>query len=300
MSNGATPAAIYRGMDRAALDAAYNNTEAVRDSADFRDRWERRSDAIRAGKGAWLDLPYGERPRAKLDYFPCGKEKPPLFVFIHGGYWQRNDKEMFAFVSDGPRPHGIDVAAVGYTLAPQARLTDIVGEVWQALTVLSERADEFGFDGERLFVGGWSAGGHLTAIVSQHPAFRGGLPISGIFDLEPIALNYLNEKLRLDPAEIAGLSPLNVLAERMPPLRMFVGGAELPELRRDHPRAGGDDRRVTVVPAKAGTQYPRNRRRKTASLRVRRQDTNSAGSLVHGLLDARFRGHDSGESCERP
>ena len=232
MSNAATPAAIYRGMDRAALDAAYNNTEAVRDSADFRDRWERRSDAIRAGKGAWLDLPYGERPRAKLDYFPCGKEKPPLFVFIHGGYWQRNDKEMFAFVSDGPRPHGIDVAAVGYTLAPQARLTDIVGEVWQALTVLSERADEFGFDRERLFVGGWSAGGHLTAIVSQHPAFRGGLPISGIFDLEPIALNYLNEKLRLDPAEIAGLSPLNVLAERMPPLRMFVGGAELPELRR--------------------------------------------------------------------
>ena len=35
-----------------------------------------------------------------------------------------------------------------------------------------------------------------------------------------------------DPAEITGLSPLNVLAERMPPLRMFVGGAELPELRR--------------------------------------------------------------------
>jgi arylformamidase len=112
------------------------------------------------------------------------------------------------------------------------RLTDIVGEVWQALTVLSERADEFGFDRERLFVGGWSAGGHLTAIVSQHPAFRGGLTISGIFDLEPIALNYLNDKLRLDAAEIAGLSPLKVLAERMPPLRMFVGGAELPELKR--------------------------------------------------------------------
>src|SRR6516165_4300544 len=88
-------------------------------------------------------------------------------------------------------------AAVAYTLAPEARFTDIVEEIRQALSVLRERAGEFGFDRDRLFVGGWSAGGHLTAIVSDHPASRGGLPISGIFDLEPIALNYLNEKLAL-------------------------------------------------------------------------------------------------------
>jgi len=153
-------------------------------------------------------------------------------VFIHGGYWQRNDKDMFAFLADGPRAHGIDVAVVGYTLAPEARLTDIVGEIRQALSVLRDRAREFGFDRDRLFVGGWSAGGHLTAIVSDHPAFRGGLPISGIFDLEPIALNYLNDKLALDANEIATLSPLRVLRDRSPPLRLFVGSNELPELRR--------------------------------------------------------------------
>ena len=153
-------------------------------------------------------------------------------MFIHGGYWQRNDKELFAFVADGPRPHGFDVAVVGYTLAPDVRLTDIVAEMHQALTFLAEHADEFGFDRERLFVGGWSAGGHLTAMAAQHPAFRGGLPISGIYDLEPIALNYLNDKLKLDEAEIATLSPRHVLPARMPPLRMFVGGAELPELKR--------------------------------------------------------------------
>jgi arylformamidase len=69
-------------------------------------------------------------------------------------------------------------------------------------------------------------------MAASHPAFRGGLPISGIFDLEPIALSYLNEKLNLDAAEIASLSPLRVLAARMPPLRLFAGGDELPELRR--------------------------------------------------------------------
>jgi arylformamidase len=79
------------------------------------------------------------------------------------------------------------VAVIGYTLAPQARLTEIVEEIKQALSFLSKHADNFGFDRERLFVGGWSAGGHLTAMVSGHPACRGGIAISGIFDLAPVA-----------------------------------------------------------------------------------------------------------------
>jgi arylformamidase len=219
-------------MDRAALDAAYNNTAAVADSPDWLARWEKLSAVVRSGPRARRDIVYASRPRARFDYFASGALKPPLFVFIHGGYWQRNDKNMFAFVAEGPRAHDIDVALLGYTLAPQARLTDIVAEIRRALTVLCERADDLGFDRDRLFVGGWSAGGHLTAIVSDHPAFRGGIPISGIFDLEPIALNYLNEKLALDESEIATLSPLRVLRERAPPLRMFVGGDELPELKR--------------------------------------------------------------------
>ena len=224
--------AIYRGMDRAALDAAYNNGAAVADSPDWLARWQELSAAVRSSPRARLDIPYARRPRARFDYFASGGAKPPLFVFIHGGYWQRNDKDMFAFLAGGPRAHGIDVAVVGYTLAPQARLTDIVGEIRRALTVLCERSGDFGFDRDRLFVGGWSAGGHLTAIVSDHPAFRGGVPVSGIFDLEPIALNYLNEKLALDAGEIATLSPLRVLRDRAPPLRMFVGSEELPELKR--------------------------------------------------------------------
>jgi arylformamidase len=236
MSDISTPptaaTAIYRGMDRAALDAAYNNSAAVADSPDWLARWEKLSAAVKSGPRARLDIAYASPPRARFDYFASGALKPPLFVFIHGGYWQRNDKSVFAFVAEGPRAHGIDVALLGYTLAPQARLADIVAEVRRALTVLCERADDLGFDRDRLFVGGWSAGGHLTAIVSDHPAFRGGVPISGIFDLEPIALNYLNEKLALDASEIATLSPLRVLRERAPPLRMFVGGDELPELKR--------------------------------------------------------------------
>jgi arylformamidase len=224
--------AIYRGMDKAALDAAYNNSAAVANSADLMARGRERSAVVRAGPRAKLDIAFGSRPRERLDYFASGATKPPLMVFIHGGYWQRNDKDMFAFIADGPRPHGIDVALVGYTLAPDVRLTDIAAEIRRSLTYLSEHADALGFDRDKLFVSGWSAGGHLTAMAADHPAVRGGIPISGIFDLEPIALCYLDEKLNLGSGEIAALSPLRILPERIAPLRMFVGGGELPELVR--------------------------------------------------------------------
>jgi len=224
--------AIYRGMDRAALDAAYDNTRAVADSQAHRARWWDASAAIRAEAGSRLDLRYGERPRATLDYFPSGAKNAPLFVFIHGGYWQRNEKERFSFISPGPRAHGIDVAVPGYTLAPEAQLTDIVAEINRSLTFLADHASEFGFDRGRIFVGGWSAGGHLTAAVAGHPAVRGGMPISGIFDLEPIALGELNDKVQLSADEIARLSPQRNIPDRSPPLRLFVGGNELPELKR--------------------------------------------------------------------
>jgi arylformamidase len=224
--------AIYRGMDRGALDAAYDNTGAVADSQDYRARWWEASAVIRAEPESRLDLRYAVRPRATLDYFPSGAAHAPLFVFIHGGYWQRNEKERFSFIVPGPRSRGLNIAVPGYTLAPEARLTDIVAEIRQALTFLAKRADELKFDQNNIYIGGWSAGGHLAALIADHPAVRGAIPISGIFDLEPIALGVLNEKLRLTADEVARLSPLKNLPKHSSTIRLFVGAAELPELKR--------------------------------------------------------------------
>lgn len=223
---------IYRGMNRAALDAAYNNSAAVADSERWLEQWRRRSGEVRGAPGARLDIAYGPRERMRFDYFPSGRDGAPLFVFLHGGYWQRNSKDLFGFVAEGPRQRGIDVAVVGYTLAPAARLTDIVHEVSDALAFLHANAAVFGFDRRALCVGGWSAGGHLAAVSCGHPAVRSALAISGIFDLEPIALSYINERLRLDAGEVAALSPARTLRPGMAPLAVAVGGDELPELQR--------------------------------------------------------------------
>lgn len=225
--------AVYRGMDRATLDAAYNNSAAVADSSQWLERWRERSAVRRSGPGARLGIAYADRERTSFDYFAAGtSEEAPLLVFLHGGYWQRNAKEMFSFVADGPNARGIDVAVVGYTLAPAARLSDIVTEIDLALGYLSAHADQLGFDRSRIVVGGWSAGGHLASVAAMRPQVRGALCISGIFDLDPIALCYLNDLLQLDDKEVEQLSPIRLAQFGAAPQSLVVGGDELPELRR--------------------------------------------------------------------
>jgi arylformamidase len=223
---------IYRGMDRAALDAAYNNSAAVHDSAAIVAEWDRRSAAFAASHAQHLDLRYGPRERNRIDYFPAASRGGPVLVFIHGGYWQMRAKETFRFVAAGPLAHGIDVALIAYTLAPAATLTEIVAETRDALTWLAGNLKELGGDPQRIYLSGWSAGGHLTAMSLDHPAVRGGLAISGIYDLEPVRLSYLDEKLHLTPEEVERLSPQRCMTAITRPLVIAYGGAELPELRR--------------------------------------------------------------------
>jgi acetyl esterase/lipase len=97
-------ARIYRSMTRAELNQAYDNRAAVADSAAIIAGWARDSIPVRQRPGARLDIAYGPTPRNVLDYSPCGAPQPPLLIFIHGGYWLRNDKDMFAFAAQGRWP----------------------------------------------------------------------------------------------------------------------------------------------------------------------------------------------------
>jgi arylformamidase len=231
---------LYRGMDRAQLDMAYNNSAAVPNSEAIKADWAARSARVRQRRGEHLDLEYGAAPRQRLDLLLADGPHAPTLMFIHGGYWQWNDKEAFAFVAEGPLARGINVAVVEYTLAPEARMDEIVGEIRHAVAWLAEHLGDYGADPSRIYVSGHSAGGHLTATAMSLGAVRGGLAISGLFDLEPIRLNYLNVKLGLDAAAARRNSPLLHLPPTAGPLVVAYGTAELPELCRqsvDYARA---------------------------------------------------------------
>src|SRR5580700_6621135 len=129
---------LYRGMDRAQLDAAYNNTAAVPARGAIVADWAARSATVRREHAGHLDLAYGESARERLDLFLAADPEAPTLAFIHGGYWQMNDKENFAFFAEALLPLGINLAVIEYTLAPAARLDRIVDEVRRSVRWLAE------------------------------------------------------------------------------------------------------------------------------------------------------------------
>ncbi len=225
---------VYRSMTRAELDAAYDNTAAVADSAEQLAGFEERSQRLAERLPEHLDLRCGPRERQRIDFFgteSSPSSSAPLLLFLHGGYWQMRRKETFRFLASGPLPHGICVALAGYTLAPEQTLAGIVEEVRTALRWLREHAAGLGADPDRIVVAGWSAGGHLATMLAEEAGVVGVLAISGIFDLEPIRLGILNQKLRLKRNEVPLLSPSRRrLSEK--PLFAVCGSKELPELQR--------------------------------------------------------------------
>jgi arylformamidase len=218
-------------LSKAERDVAYNNTEAVHDSAVLNSAREVASSAFRLASPLHLDLRYGPKERNTWDLFPQPDPDAPCIVFIHGGYWQRNSKEQFANLIAGPYARGWAAALPGYTLAPDASLSEIVGEIHAALDWLAAHGPAHGINGPAV-LSGWSAGGHLTAMCLDHKRVKAGLAVSGLFELGPIRDTYLNDKLRLTEAEIANLSPLR---RRMvpKPLAIAYGTAELPPLVSD-------------------------------------------------------------------
>ncbi len=238
----------WRNMDRATLDAAYSNGDppAV---------YTTRSAAFYASHSGDLDVRYGTAPRERFDFFPASSDKQspaPTFVFVHGGYWQSCDKELCAFVAQGPLARGMNVVVAEYTLAPTASITQIVSEIGRLLDFLVEQGHT------TLVLGGHSAGGHLTAMHRHHPAVKYALPVSGLFDLEPISAGRLNDKIGLSAEEIARFSPMRHIGHGAP-MVVSVGDAERPELIRhshDYAHACADaGESVTYVPLPAADHF---------------------------------------------
>lgn len=219
----------WNDLDQAARDAAYNNRAAVPAADAMLPRWEADSAAFRAARPGHLDLAYGPRERNAWDLYPAADPAAPCLVFIHGGYWQRNGRHSFACCMEGAMARGWSTALPGYTLAPEASLPEIVAEMRAALDWFAAHRAAHGMTG-KVILSGWSAGGHLAAMLADHPVVHAVLAISGIFDVARIRDTYLNAALKLTDADIAACSPMRALPKRR--ICVAWGAVELPELVR--------------------------------------------------------------------
>ena len=223
---------VWGGFSRAALDEAYDNARAVPTLVADIERLKTVSAEFRLKHSDGLDIAYGDLPRQRFDLFRSGSPNGALLLFIHGGYWQMREKETFAALAEGPLAAGWDVAMIGYTLAPEASMSQIVDECRMAVRHLTANAQALGLRAEKVCASGWSAGGHLAAMTLEMDEVDAALAISGLFDLEPIRHCYLNDKLRLTAEEAEAQSPMNRLGFAPKPLTIAYGLGELPELQR--------------------------------------------------------------------
>lgn len=223
----------------------YNARAAIPEHPQIFQRWKEISEAARARLPCHLDLAYGPSDAEKLDIFPAAGDSVALLIFIHGGYWRSLDKSDFSFLAEPLTRAGLTVALVNYGLCPAITLGEIVRQNRAAGAWLWRNAARYGADPQRLYVAGHSAGGHLTAMLfaTDWPAFeeglprdlvKGGLAVSGLFDLEPLRLASMNQDLRLDAESARRLSPVHLRPATSAPLYLAVGGLESDEFKRQN------------------------------------------------------------------
>jgi arylformamidase len=234
---------VFLGYDRVALDREYNNSGKIPNAAEYLARYPGESARTRDELPARLDLRYGPAPGEVLDLFlPAGGGPAPVHVFVHGGYWRSLGKGDFSFVAQGLQPAGALVAVIDYALIPTVDMDELVRQVRAAVAWLHRNAAAFGGDPGRITASGHSAGGHLVAMLmsTDWPRFAGlppdvvkaGAGISGLYDLEPIRLSYLNETLGLTAETARRNSPVHAVPEAAGPLLLAVGALEGDEYHR--------------------------------------------------------------------
>ena len=132
----------------------------------------------------------------KLDVFvPHAKAASPVFLFVHGGAWRTGDRGLYGPVGQRFARDGILTVIPSYRLAPKIPWPAQVEDVASALAWTVRHISEHGGDTNRIFIGGHSAGGHLTSLLVFNGRYlqphglsagllRGVITLSGVYNLD--------------------------------------------------------------------------------------------------------------------
>lgn len=234
---------VWRDYDQTELDAAYDqefyqpHTEAVNA------RLYARSFDLRLRRGYPDRARYGEGPHEGMDIYKAAPPGGPVFVFVHGGVWLHLDASSAGFAAEALLDRGASFVALDF--APVDELDGDLGrmadQVRRGIAWVVRNAASFGGDAGRVYVGGHSSGGHLAAVAlttdwGDHDlppdAVKGGLLMSGLYDLEPVRLSWRRRFIAFTDAMEDAMSPQRHLDRITVPVTVSYGTRETPEFQR--------------------------------------------------------------------
>jgi len=230
---------IYRDIaTKAELEREYSPSSCVGDLSALLDQYRDRSIAARTATPP-TTLSYGSDAAETVDLFlapePASK---PTIIYIHGGYWQELSKDEHSFPAPALHRHGFNYVAVNYGLAPQATMAEMIDRCRRAVAWLMDEGPAIGLDPGKFHLAGCSAGGHLAAMTGLTPF---PMPIcsltlmSGVFDLRPIPLTYVNDAIGMSAEDALRFSPLllvDTVDLALPPALLVWGENETAEFKR--------------------------------------------------------------------
>lgn len=181
--------------------------------------------------------------------------KAPVFVYIHGGGWIGGLPETREAFNTKIAEAGYFVVSLYYGHSPYYPHPEPIENIYKAFAWLKRNAEKYNIDAEEIFVGGESAGAHLSAMAgaissdpdynslfnlpeeSRHQKIAGLVLNCGVFDLKKaLGTNFRNIRLyvqsycggvpldEVSDEQWKEVSPVHYVTENFPPC--FLVSAE--------------------------------------------------------------------------
>ena len=112
-------------------------------------------------------------------YRPLGIGPHPGVLLLHGGGWLAGSRFELTRIARQLAPLGYTVMAIDYRLAPKDKFPARIDDCREALKWMRENAAEYKIDPQRLGVWGYSAGGHLAALLGTTSPFVSAVVAGG-------------------------------------------------------------------------------------------------------------------------
>lgn len=196
------------------------------------------------------DVVYATRSDGSLladVYRPAGDGPFPAVLLVHGGSWQRGDRRRMARIGERLAQRGYVGVSIDYRLAPEHRFPAQLHDCQAALRWMRANAERLRLDPLRIAGYGYSAGGHLVAllatvgdddglgeiapapdpVVRLRAAVLGGAPVA----LDRLPANFAVERLlgaslAERPELYARASPLTFVTPDDPPFFLYHGSTD--------------------------------------------------------------------------
>ena len=237
---------VFMDLDQVELDAAYDQAFYAPMRLDVIKRYAANSEQARVRLGGPQRAAYGPSAIEKLDIYRAKRANAPIFVYIHGGAWRAGSAKNNAFAAELFVNAGAHFISLDFIAIKDAGgdLRVMAEQVRRAIAWTYKNADSFGGDPRRLYIGGFSSGGHLcgVALVTDWqkdfglPAdiVKGGLCMSGMYDLKPVRLSKRGTYVHFtDEMERAMSSQRHLDLLRAPVIASY-GTNETPEFQRQN------------------------------------------------------------------